>query len=92
MCRNFDRIINEIRTEGHIAGKTEGLLEGKTIGILEGKAEGILEGSELEKVNTIERLYLMNANIDVISCACGLNKEDVLNIIHERHLQRPLIS
>ena len=92
MCRNFDRIINEIRTEGHIAGKTEGLLEGKTIGILEGKAEGILEGSELEKVNTIERLYLMNANIDVISCACGLNKEDVLNIIHERHLQRPLVS
>ena len=84
MCRNFDRIINEIRTEGHMAGKTEGLLEGK--------AKGILEGSELEKVNTIERLYLMNANIDVISCACGLNKEDVLNIIHERHLQRPLVS
>ena len=68
MCRNFDRIVNEIRTEG------------------------ILEGSELEKVNTIERLYLMNANIDVISCACGLDKETVMEIIHERQLQPTLVS
>jgi predicted transposase/invertase (TIGR01784 family) len=82
MCRNFDRIINEIRTEGHMAGKTEGLLEGKAKGIL----EGVNKGVEKERLNTIERLYLKNASIDMISCACGLNKEDVLKIIRERGL------
>ncbi len=70
MWRNVDRIINEIRAEG----------------LLEGKAEGILEGTDLEKVNTIQRLYLMNANIDVIAYACGLDKEAVLKIIRERGL------
>ena len=82
MCRNFDRIINEIRTEGHIAGKTEGLLEGKAKGIL----EGVNKGVEKERLNTIERLYLKNASIDMISCACGLDKEAVLKIIRERGL------
>ena len=82
MCRNFDRIINEIRTEGHIAGKTEGLLEGKAKGILEGENKGV----EKERLNTIERLYFKNVSIDMIACACGLNKEDVLKIIRERGL------
>ena len=66
MCRNFDRIVNEIRTEGIL--------------------EGVNKGVEKERLNTIERLYLKNASIDMIACACGLNKEDVLKIIRERGL------
>ena len=66
MCRNFGRIVNEIRTEGIL--------------------EGVNKGVEKERLNTIERLYLMNAGIDMIACACGLNKEDVLKIIRERGL------
>ena len=66
MCRNFDRIVNEIRTEGIL--------------------EGVNKGVEKERLNTIERLYLKNAGIDMIACACGLNKEDVLKIICEREL------
>ena len=47
MCRNFDRIVNEIRTEGIL--------------------EGVNKGVEKERLNTIERLYLMNVSIDMIA-------------------------
>jgi len=31
-------------------------------------------------------LSVKNASVDMIACACGLNKEDVLKIIRERGL------
>ena len=96
MCRNFDRIVSEIRmeglnegrAEGILEGKAQGIIEGKAVGMLEGKAEGMLEGEtigiEKERLNTIERLCLINAGVDVIACACGLDKEDVLKAIRHQ--------
>ena len=104
MCRNFDRIVSEIRLEGLNEGRAEGILEGKAAGMLEGKAVGMLEGKaagmvegetrgiEKERLKTIERLCLINAGVDVIACACGLSKEDVLKVISEQKMRYGLIA
>ena len=104
VCKNFDRIVSEIRMEGLNEGRAEGILEGKAQGIVEGKAAGMLEGKavgmlegkavgmvegetrgiEKERLKTIERLCLINAGVDVIACACGLDKEDVLKVIRHQ--------
>ena len=104
MCKNFDRIVSEIRMEGLNEGRAEGILEGKAAGMLEGKAVGMLEGKavgmvegetrgiEKERLKTIERLCLINAGVDVIACACGLSKEDVLKVISEQKMRYGLIA
>ena len=80
MCKNFDRIVSEIRMEGLNEGRAEGILEGKAAGMFEGETRGI----EKERLKTIERLCLINAGVDVIACACGLSKEDVLKCIRHQ--------
>ena len=69
VCSNFDRIVRELRNEGKAEGKVEG------------RSEGLLEGIQVEKLNTIQRLCELKAEISLIASATALSVQQVHDVI-----------
>lgn len=69
VCSNFDRIVRELRNEGRAEGKAEG------------RSEGLLEGIQVEKLNTIQRLCELKAEISLIASATALSVQQVHDVI-----------
>ena len=61
---------------GISCAKKEGLAEGHATGLAEGHAAGLAEG-KLEKEKMIKNLLKMNMDIETISKATGLTKDEL---------------
>ena len=64
------------KKEGHAAGLAEGISKGHATGLAEGHAAGLAEG-KLEKEKLIKNLLKMNMDIETISKATGLTKDEL---------------
>lgn len=67
--------------EGHATGLAEGIAKGHATGLAEGiskgHATGLAEGKLEEKKNLLKNLLKMNMDIETISKATGLTKDEL---------------
>ena len=63
--------------EGHATGLAEGISKGHATGLAEGHAAGLAEGKLEEKKNLLKNLLKMNMDIETISKATGLTKDEL---------------
>ena len=73
--------VKEGIAEGHATGLAEGIAKGHATGLAEGiskgHATGLAEGKLEEKKNLLKNLLKMNMDIETISKATGLTKDEL---------------
>ncbi len=72
-------IMDQKATEdaGYDKGKKVGLAEGRNAGLAEGKKVGLAAGRKEEKIEIAKKLLEEGINIEIISNATGLTKEEI---------------